>query len=112
MAKGHWQIYNWEAKRHETSGDSSTIPVDEVPEDIIETAIKAASLMGDGFYGVDLKKIEAKVYVIEVNDNPNVDKGIEDAVLGKELYKKIIQSIQTRIEMSRNIARFISVEPT
>lgn len=111
MAKGHWQIYNWLGKQHETSGDSVTMPMEEVPEDIVETAIKAASLMGDGLYGVDLKKIGTKVYVIEVNDNPNIDRGIEDAVLGKELYKRIIQSIQTRIEMSRNIARFISVEP-
>ena len=111
MAKGHWQIYNWEGKQHEISGDSQTIPIEDVPEDILDTATKAASLMGDGLYGVDLKKIGTKIYVIEVNDNPNIDKGIEDAVLGKELYTRIISSIHTRIEMSRNIARFISTEP-
>lgn len=111
MAKGHWQIYNWEGKQDEISGDSQTIPIEDVPEDILDTATKAASLMGDGLYGVDLKKIGSKVYVIEVNDNPNIDKGIEDAVLKNELYVRIISSIQTRIEMSRNIARFISTEP-
>jgi len=49
--------------------------------------------------------------VIEVNDNPNIDAGVEDEILGKELYKKIISSFITRIEMSRNIERFVSIEP-
>lgn len=67
--------------------------------------------MGDGLYGVDLKEINGKVYVIEVNDNPNIDSGVEDLVLGKELYRKLARSFYTRIEMSRNISRFVSVEP-
>jgi glutathione synthase/RimK-type ligase-like ATP-grasp enzyme len=67
--------------------------------------------MGDGLYGVDLKILGDKVYVIEVNDNPNIDAGVEDEILGKELYKKIISSFITRIEMSRNIERFVSIEP-
>ena len=66
--------------------------------------------MGDGLYGVDLKMVGDKAYVIEVNDNPNIDEGIEDGFLKEELYLKIMQSIYNRIEMSRNIARFISVE--
>jgi glutathione synthase/RimK-type ligase-like ATP-grasp enzyme len=66
--------------------------------------------MGDGLYGVDLKLINKKAYVIEVNDNPNLDAGYEDAVLKEGLYLKIMQSIYNRIEMSRNMARFVSVE--
>ena len=111
MAKGHWQIYDWKSKDKDPSGEAETIPLTEVPKKVLNTATKAASLMGDGLYGVDLKEINGKVYVIEVNDNPNIDSGIEDKILGKELYEKIMNSFLTRIEMSRNIARFVSVEP-
>ncbi|MGN8225047.1 GNAT family N-acetyltransferase [Gracilimonas sp. BCB1] len=111
MAKGHWQIYNWKGSKKDQTGESLTIPIEEVPPKVLKIATKSASLMGDGLYGVDLKMVGDKVYVIEVNDNPNIDAGIEDKIMGKELYKKIVQSLITRIEMSRNIERFVSIEP-
>ena len=111
MAKDHWQIYNWKGKQQHQSGDSATLAIDQVPAKVMDTALKAAALMGDGLYGVDLKMIGDKVYVIEVNDNPNIDAGIEDEVLGKKIYERIIKSFLTRIEMSRNIERFVSIEP-
>lgn len=111
MAKGHWQIYNWDGSETDNSGAADTVSLENVPEKVLKTAVKAASLMGDGLYGVDLKQIGDKVYLIEVNDNPNIDYGIEDAVLKNQLYEKVMQSIYNRIEMSRNIARFVSVEP-
>jgi glutathione synthase/RimK-type ligase-like ATP-grasp enzyme len=52
--------------------------------------------------------INGEVYVIEINDNPNIDSGVEDAVLKDELYNRIMQSIFKRIEISRNIAQFVS----
>lgn len=111
MAKGHWQIYDWKSSEKDPSGEFETVQLSDVPRKVIDTALKAASLMGDGLYGVDLKEINGKVYVIEVNDNPNIDAGIEDRVMGKELYKKIMESFMNRIEMSRNLARFVSVDP-
>ncbi len=111
MAKNHWQIVDWNGgDSNDIFGDSETLPLDKVPEQILKVATKAASLMGDGLYGVDLKLINNKVYVIEVNDNPNIDADIEDLVLKDELYLKVMQSIYNRIEMSRNMARFVSVE--
>lgn len=62
----------------------------QVPPNVIRTALKAASLIGKGLYGVDLKDINGKAVVIEVNDNPSIDHGIEDAILGNELYYRII----------------------
>lgn len=111
MAKGHWQIYNWKAKRSEKEGNAETLPIHEVPQKVLKYALKAAALMGDGLYGVDLKVVGNKVYVIEVNDNPNIDVGVEDRIGGAEIYRKIMKSIQTRIEVSRNISRFVSIEP-
>lgn len=61
-------------------------------------ALRACNLIGDGLYGVDLKTFAGKTYVIEVNDNPNIDAGHEDQVLKEELYKRIMASFLRRIE--------------
>ncbi len=105
MSKDHWQIYNWNSESGEQEGDSETLNVEEVPENIVQTALKAASLIGDGLYGVDLKLVEDKVYVVEVNDNPNLDYGIEDVVLKDQLYEILIDSIINRIEIAKNIRK-------
>ena len=43
--------------------------------------MKTANLDRRRLYGVDLKQAGDKVVVIEVNDNPNIDCGVEDAHL-------------------------------
>lgn len=96
MAKGHWQIYNWDASQ-EKEGASDAIPLEKVPEGIIKTALKATRLIGDSLYGVDIKSHGDKYYVIEVNDNPNIDFGIEDSILGEALYHKIMSVFLQRI---------------
>jgi glutathione synthase/RimK-type ligase-like ATP-grasp enzyme len=102
MATGHWQIYNWTAEREDDrSGDSETLHVEFVPPVVLQTALKAARLIGDGLYGVDLKQFGDKAVVIEVNDNPNIDHGIEDRALGTELYRRIARSFRRRIELAR-----------
>jgi glutathione synthase/RimK-type ligase-like ATP-grasp enzyme len=60
--------------------------------------LNAANLIGSGFYGVDLKQIGNECYVIEVNDNPNVDAGNEDGVLGPALYREIMGVMKRRIQ--------------
>lgn len=86
-----------------------TVALDEVPPAVIKTAVKAASLIGDGLYGVDLKIVNGEVFVIEINDNPNIDAGVEDQVLKDELYNKVVRSLFNRIEINRNIAQFVTV---
>jgi len=111
MAKDHWQIYNWKAGSHQQEGAFQTIKLENVPEKILKTAVKAANLIGDGLYGVDLKEINGNIYVIEVNDNPNIDYGIEDKDLKQKLYEQVIKSFLNRIEMSRNVSKYISADP-
>ncbi len=111
MAPGHWQIYNWKRDDDDRLGISQAVPIEEIPPKVLDTAMKAASLMGDGLYGVDLKEINGEVYIIEVNDNPNIDYKIEDLILKDELYMRIIRSIYNRIEMSRNVSRFVAADP-
>lgn len=103
MVKGHWQIikHNDNKKRNQF-GDSSTVAIRQVPPIILKTAIHAASLIGDGLYGVDLKLKDGKAYVIEVNDNPSIDYGIEDAVIGDELYRMIMLDFLRRIYQKGN----------
>ena len=70
----------------------------KVPRKVLQSAIKASKLIGNGLYGVDLKQRGKDVVVIEVNDNPNIDSGIEDAILGEELYLRIADTFRIRIE--------------
>ncbi|GAB7088554.1 GNAT family N-acetyltransferase [Marinifilum fragile] len=102
MAKNHWQIYNWKNSPGEESGDYESVSISQVPEKILKVAQKAASLIGDGLYGVDLKIVDNQVYVIEVNDNPNIDTDVEDSILKDKLYDKIIDSLVNRIEIAKN----------
>lgn len=99
MPEKHWQIVKHESSGAYTEGGAKTWSVEEVPDFIIKTALKAANAIGNGFYGVDLKQKGTAVYVIEVNDNPNVDTGVEDKVLGDALYQQIIEELVRRVEL-------------
>lgn len=101
MARQHWQIYKHGGKGETDSGDSETLSIDEVPKTIVAAALKAASLIGDGFYGVDLKEVKGKAVVIEINDNPSIDAGVEDAHLKEGLYKQIAGCFLRRLEKQR-----------
>lgn len=99
MAEGHWQIYNWNAQTEDDqTGLFRCIPCEEVPASIIEAAIKSAKLMGDGLYGVDIKQNGEQIYVIEVNDNPSIEHGVEDSYLGFALYQQIMESFLKRLQ--------------
>lgn len=65
---------------------------------MLKAALKAAAVVGDGLYGVDLKQVDNKVYVIEVNDNPSIEHGVEDAYLGDELYRLNMGEFAQRLE--------------
>lgn len=102
MTKGHWQIYNHEHnnKKGYDVGRFESLPISRVPKYVISTAIKMAHQVGDSLYGVDIKERDGKAYVIEINDNPNIDSDVEDLILGDDLYIKIIQDFVNRIEQN------------
>ena len=97
MARNHWQIYNHGSKRF-SAGGFETLPTFEVPKVVLDAALKAAKTIGNSLYGVDVKQVDDKAYVLEVNDNPNIDHKIEDAYLGDELYMQIMAEFQRRLE--------------
>ncbi len=98
MSRNHWQIYNHKNDGKTGTGAHETFPVEEVDPLIISTALKASKLIGEGLYGVDIKILNNKPYVVEVNDNPNIDSGVEDEVLKDKLYATIMEEFVSRID--------------
>ena len=98
MARGHWQIIKRDAAGKVIEGGSETLPVEAAPARVIELAESAARLIGDGLYGVDIKENEKGVFVIEINDNPNLEAGVEGAVLKDRLWAAIIGWFSQRLE--------------
>jgi glutathione synthase/RimK-type ligase-like ATP-grasp enzyme len=101
MARKHWQVIQRHESGRKDEGGHQTLAVEQAPRQVVSTAVKAANLMGNGLYGVDLKQIGNRTYVIEVNDNPNIDAGIEDAVLKDRLYLTIVEGFIRRIERQK-----------
>jgi glutathione synthase/RimK-type ligase-like ATP-grasp enzyme len=97
MVKNHWQIYRHGGLRT-ASGNFDTLPVSEVPPDVMRAALAATRPIGNSLYGVDVKEKDGKGYIIEVNDNPNIDRGIEDRHMGEELYRLIMGEFLRRME--------------
>ncbi|MDF1763686.1 MAG: RimK family protein [Oleibacter sp.] len=99
MAKSHWQIYNHGARANTNkSGNADAFAIEDVPKNVKKTALKAARCMGNGFYGVDLKANEERAVVIEVNDNPSIDKGVEDLNAGFGLYQNIMAILLKQLD--------------
>ena len=98
MMPGHWQIAGTDHRGKRRYGKVDAVPLEEVPAGALRLAVRASRPMGDGLYGVDLKQYGRQYSIIEVNDNPNVDSDVEDLVLGKELYVRIMQWFRTRLD--------------
>ncbi|MFU8816199.1 MAG: RimK family protein [Pseudomonadales bacterium] len=101
MARRHWQIVRRDADGATVEGTADTLAVEDAPADVVQVALKAANLIGKGLYGVDLKQVDGKIYVIEINDNPSIDAGYEDAVRKGDLYRDIMGVILARIDAAK-----------
>ena len=73
----------------------------DAPSEVVKLALKATASIGDGLYGVDLKQNGDRVVVIEINDNPSIDAGVEDDYLGEDLYRRIMEEFLRRLERKR-----------
>ena len=100
MAKKHWQIVQRESDGVQV-GRVQAIPLRKVPDHVLDVAVRASRLIGDGLYGIDLKQIENKVYVIEINDNPSIDAGYEDTLIKDRIYETVMKSFLRRIKNRR-----------
>ncbi|MFW5845672.1 MAG: RimK family protein [Planctomycetota bacterium] len=98
MARDHWQIYYRDADGSVTSGWHDAVAIPDVPPAVLRSAQRAAAPIGNGLYGVDVKIVRGRPYVIEVNDNPNIDGDVEDSAAGTSLYETLMASFLRRIE--------------
>ncbi|MGM0933026.1 MAG: RimK family protein [Bacteroidota bacterium] len=99
MAKDHWQIYNWNAaEKDNQDGNADSLPIEEIPKKVLDVALKSAKIMGKGLYGIDVKEIDGEALVIEINDNPNIDVGVEDGFYGDQVYIDILSALKGRLE--------------
>ncbi|WP_346432327.1 ATP-grasp domain-containing protein [Breoghania sp. L-A4] len=98
MAKKHWQIVRHEDGKKSVEGSFKTVPLNEAPLAVMDAAVRAARLIGNGFYGVDIKETDGRVVVIEVNDNPNLDHGVEDAAEKDIVWDRLIQWFVRRLD--------------
>ncbi len=97
MAKDHWQIAK-NTPRGTTYGKTEAIARREADPEVVGLACAAASLVGDGLYGVDLKQTPDGPVVIEINDNPNLDTGYDDQADGNLIYEDLIRWFAARVE--------------
>ena len=100
MAKQHWQIVNHDRAGKPDEGGFKTFTLKDAPAHAVQTAVKAARCIGDGLYGVDLKETKDGVFVIEVNDNPNLDHGCEDTGEKDEVWVRLTQWFLDRLELN------------
>jgi glutathione synthase/RimK-type ligase-like ATP-grasp enzyme len=98
FVKKHWQIVRHEDGKDARQGSSKAVKLEEAPPLVVETAVKAAKLIGQGLYGVDIKEADGRVVVIEINDNPNLDHGYEDAAEKDVIWEKLVQWYLRRLE--------------
>jgi len=98
MASGHWQIAHNAPGKQIRFGRVETFSVEDAPPEAVELGVRAASLVGDGLYGVDIKQVDGRFLVMEVNDNPNVDGGVEDALLKDGLYDEVMRWFRVRLD--------------
>ncbi|MGB5306791.1 MAG: RimK family protein [Gammaproteobacteria bacterium] len=99
MSKAHWQIVKHMDEGGVKEGGYKSVGLHQLPAGMIDIALRAANLIGDGFYGVDLKETAKGMVVMEVNDNPNLETGVEDGLSGNSLYETIMSEFLRRLEL-------------
>jgi glutathione synthase/RimK-type ligase-like ATP-grasp enzyme len=98
MAKKHWQVVKHRANGSPLEGAHNTIPLSEAPPAVIDVGLRAAQLIGNGLYGVDIKETPDGIHVVEVNDNPNIDHGIEDAAEKDQVWIELTRWFTDRLD--------------
>jgi len=91
MARGHWQVVKYRPDGSSHEGGFRAFGLDQAPAEVMDIAVRAARPIGDGFYGVDLKQTSDGIVVMEVNDNPSLEHGIEDSVGKDEIWTRLLR---------------------
>jgi glutathione synthase/RimK-type ligase-like ATP-grasp enzyme len=98
MAKKHWQIVKHGANGHLVEGAHNTIALSEAPPAVVDIGLRAAQLIGQGLYGVDIKETPQGLFVVEVNDNPNIEHGVEDQADKDQVWIELTRWFTDRLD--------------
>ncbi len=102
MPTNSWKIQRTE-NGHIIWAKIEAVEMEKADPKLIEIGLEASKAIGEGLYGVDIKQIDGEYVVIEVNDNPNIDAGGEDAK-NPEVYGRIVQYLaegRTKLPIDR-----------
>ena len=94
-AKGDWRIIKPSINKS-VEGRHRTISLSDVPPEVTQMAVDAARASGVSLAGVDIKRSSAPV-LIEINANPTIEHGIEDAREGDAVWERIALWFKSRI---------------
>ena len=94
---GDFRIVKYKNNDEYVEGEHECVPLDQVPEHVMRAAYQASICAGNGLYGVDIKDKDNSAYVIETNDNPSIDAGIEDGLEQDKIYDSIITWFADRL---------------
>lgn len=90
IPKRRWKILTYTQSGRAIFGGVRAYDIDSADPLMLETALQAGAAIGHGLYGVDLKQVEDGYAVIEVNDNPTIANGDEDA-RAPHLYERLVK---------------------
>ncbi len=91
IPEGGWKVKS-KINGKNVWGDTVAIPRDSVSPELKEICIRLSGCVGDGLYGLDVKETNDGYKVIEINDNPSIYEGYEDAA-DKDIYERIINAL-------------------
>jgi glutathione synthase/RimK-type ligase-like ATP-grasp enzyme len=92
IPRKRWKVLTYVENGRTIYGPVKGMEVEKSDPHLLDTAVRAASAIGKGLYGVDLKQQGDDYMVIEVNDNPTVAAGEEDQK-APNLYEKVIRHL-------------------
>lgn len=91
IPKGGWKVKS-KINGRNVWGDTIAVPRDSISPELKEICIALSKCVGSGLYGLDVKETADGYRVIEINDNPSIYAGHEDAA-DKDIYEKIIAAL-------------------
>ncbi len=91
IPEGGWKVKS-KINGKNVWGDTIAIPRDSISPELKEISIKLSKCVGCGLYGLDVKETDRGYKIIEINDNPSIYNGYEDAV-DNDIYEKIISAL-------------------
>lgn len=91
IPEGGWKVKS-KINGKNVWGETIAISRDMISPGLKKICIELSKCVGDSLYGLDVKETSNGYKVIEINDNPSIYNGYEDAV-DKDIYEKIINAL-------------------